>query len=158
MLNVWKRCLSGAVAVVFVVVVSGCGGSPGHTLTSISGTVTMDDQPLVGARIMFVPTNPDKSAPKEALPASSGFTDEQGHYTLATFQGQSGVVAGDHRVVVSKMTTPDGKPLTADIKDPALLGPIKESIPTKYSDPAASELKANVGFETDEINFTLKSK
>lgn len=157
--SVSVRSIRGAIAAVFVVVVAGCGGGgPQFTLTPVSGKVTLDDQPLVGARVMFVPIATDPTSVKEALPPSSGFTDEQGHYTVATFQGQPGAVAGDHRVVVSKMTTPDGKPLTADIKDPALLGPIKESIPVKYSDPMGSELKVIVGFDAEEHDFALKSK
>lgn len=158
MLRITSRWMSWVAGVVLVMAGAGCGGSAPVLLTAVSGTVTLDGKPLSGARIMFVPISSDPSSAKEALPPSSGFTDDEGRYTVATFQGQAGAAAGDHRVVVSKMATPDGKPLTSDIKDPALLGPIKETVPHKYSDPAGSELKASVGFEPEELNFELKSK
>jgi hypothetical protein len=137
---------------------TGCGGSQKVQLTQVKGKVTLDGTALAGARVVFAPVATNPTDLSEALPASSGFTDDSGEYTVATFQGQSGAAVGDHRVFISKMLTPDGKPLPPDVKDPALLGVLKEQIPGKYSDPNGSELKASVGFEAEEFNFDLKTK
>lgn len=80
-----------------VFAIIGCG-SKGYQLASVSGKVTLDGDPLVGAHVTFVPLgSPGKIDPG---PGSHGMTDSEGRFTLRTSAGASGAVVGMHRVAI----------------------------------------------------------
>jgi hypothetical protein len=60
----------------------------------VSGTVTLDGQPLENALVTFTPEGGGRGA--------SGVTDASGKYLLAT-AGQAGAVPGTHRVTVTTL-------------------------------------------------------
>ncbi|HEY8505703.1 MAG TPA: carboxypeptidase-like regulatory domain-containing protein [Gemmataceae bacterium] len=77
---------------------AGCGG--GGELAPVSGTVTLDGQPLPGATVTFAPAAPGENP--EAGVSSYGKTDEQGRYSLKTVSDDRiGAVVGKHRVRIS---------------------------------------------------------
>lgn len=131
------RILCGLLALGAICVVSGCGSS---NLGTVSGTVTLDGQPLADALVSFYP--------EDGRP-STGTTDSSGNYTLSFTPTEDGALIGNHivRITVAQVEGEQepGAPKT------------KETIPEKYN--AKSELKFEVksGSNTD-ANFDLQSK
>src|SRR5262245_27571660 len=91
------KCI-GEVALIVGVVAGGCNGQPAHG--QVEGTVRVEGKPLCGVQVLFYP---DARGQR-----SVGFTDQQGHYRIATeaIQGQpsrEGAALGNYRVVLSEM-------------------------------------------------------
>jgi hypothetical protein len=72
-----------------------CNGSD-VALSEVEGTVLWKKQPLRNVQVQFLP---DVEAGAHG-PRSTGFTDDQGHYTLYLDDEQPGAVIGRHRVLV----------------------------------------------------------
>jgi len=109
----------------------GCGES-GPQLAPVSGTVTLDGQPLATADVLFQPEEAMKSP-------SVGQTDAAGHFVLAYKRGVLGAVVGPHTVRISV-----SREL---VRNPP-------NIPARYD--AQSELRSDVkrGDNTFEFNLT----
>ena len=76
-------------------------------------------------------------------------TDSSGKYKFVP-----GAVPGDYRVLMSRFVLSDGSTVSITEEtspEDAALG--EESMPTKYSDPGESELKATVGPKGGIIDF-----
>lgn len=80
-----------------VLLVAGCGSGE-FQITNVSGTVTFDDEPLVGAEVVFAPMGEADAI--DVGPVSVGTTDAEGRYSLTTIRGQKGAVVTKHRVSV----------------------------------------------------------
>ena len=76
---------------------AGCSGSE-FPIVPVSGNVTFDGEPLVGAEVVFAPMETNESV--FVGPASVGTTDDQGNYSLTTIKGTEGAVATKRRVSV----------------------------------------------------------
>jgi hypothetical protein len=126
----------------------GCG--PGYKLAPVSGKVTMDNKPLVGAEVSFYPVNAGKDAPY-----ASGKTDEQGNFKLETFHGKStaaGAVVGENKVSISLIK------LNSEKKNVmATLRGNPETLPARYN--ADSTLSFTVPADgSKDANFKLTSQ
>ena len=77
---------------------AGCSDTPTSRLVPISGVITMDGQPLVGALVEFEPV-PGRAGDPSFNPSSSGTTDGEGRFWLDTPFG-AGAVAGEHVVKI----------------------------------------------------------
>ncbi len=131
-----KTCL-GVALVVFGL---GCGRSSGPSLGTVTGTVTLDGEPLSGVRVTFVPQ--EKGSP------SYGVTDENGSYRLYFNQKRFGAELGTHNVVLQnceRETDDSGKPV-----DDTPIVPI----PRKYQLPG--QLTADVDSGRNSIDFDLE--
>jgi hypothetical protein len=85
---------------------TGCDRSP-YVIVPVSGTVTLDDEPLADALVSFQPIGATTSS--EPGPGSFGRTDEEGRYTLQIVEpDQPGAVVGPHRVLISTATSGGG--------------------------------------------------
>jgi hypothetical protein len=73
--------------------VLGCGGP---ALSEAWGTVTLNNQPVPNAEVVFLP---DSTQGTEG-PRSSAITDAEGRFILRTDDGRPGAVVGKHRVTV----------------------------------------------------------
>jgi hypothetical protein len=116
----------------------------------------MDEKPLNGATVMFIPTSGQSSD-------AGGVTDESGKYDLKSGEGQgAGALPGEYRVVVTRLVKPDGTVVPpSPEKSPMELMTqenAKESVPGKYSDLLKSTLKAKVEASGGTHDFPLKSK
>ena len=83
------------VAATALLAIVGCCGPGGPPLGKVSGTVTLDGQPLSGARVDFQPEDPAGSP-------SHGETDASGKYTLQYGVNRPGAMVGKHNVRISK--------------------------------------------------------
>ena len=130
----------------------GCGrGGP----VQVEGIITLDDRPVAGATVTFIP------AAAGGHPAT-GLTDADGRFHLTTVRAGDGAHRGEYRVHVSKQEAkvPDGPRWTEYWDDEhnkrkhaveyygmlwktaATRG--KSLVPTAYSDPSRTPLRCTV--------------
>lgn len=143
------RCLVGSVLMVGLL---GCDQSDlDAKLFPVSGTVTLDDQPLANASVVFLAG--------EGVPGSGarGTTDAEGKYTLTTSHGGPGAAVGSYTVVINKIVMADGSPIPPGTTSIAELQ-TKDIVPPLYTNPSNSPLKATVSENSPPIDFQLKSK
>jgi len=144
------RC--GWVAVGLVALACGCSKSD-PSLVPVTGTVTLNDQPLANATVTFIP--------KDGTPGFGGVgrTDAAGKYTLKGSRDDApGIPAGEYRVVIGKRLMPDGSEVPANDNTPPMNSPAKESVPAAYSSLAATTLSATVQPGGGPIDFPLRAK
>ena len=114
----------------------GCQRHDGPELATVSGTVTLDGQPLEGATVHF--------QPKSGRP-SYGRTDESGRYTMGYSLERSGVTLGEHVVIIRTVLEDEHGQVVR-----------KEFLPKKYHD--ATTLSAVVEDKKNVIDFDLQAK
>jgi hypothetical protein len=127
--------LSAAMASLFN---TSCSSEKVPGLGRVTGTVTMDGQPVADAAISFEGTKPGE-------PPSLGKTDASGNYELYYSRGHKGATIGEHTVYITTYRGPTDE-------DPQ---PKKETIPAKYN--GKSELKTTVSRGQNKLDFALKS-
>jgi hypothetical protein len=111
---------------------------PGCTsgdMGTVTGTVQADGKPVPKALVTFFPQPEGR--------ASSGMTDENGHYELVYSRSENGAEVGEHIVRIT--TAVEG----GDYGDTMA----KETIPAKYN--VNSELVEQVSPGRNDINFDL---
>lgn len=120
----------------------GCSGTRRELppLGQVSGTISLDGQPLSKASVTFVPF--------ERGQASYGSTDDAGRYRLVYTTNTPGAVVGSHRVEIR--TGGEGYDKDGNFNETV------ERLPTAYH--VRSELKATVAAGTNELDFKLTSK
>ncbi len=125
-------CLLGAL---FAIV--GCGGDATRPpISTVTGVVTLDGQPLENASVMFQP---------ETGRPSSGTTDKEGRYTLEYSPGVPGAAEGKHTVIIRTLVPgEDGQPPVSP-----------EKLPARYHDE--TELEVEVTSGNNVHNFDLTS-
>lgn len=139
----------GLALAIVLFIVPGCGRQPGTEPTApVTGTVTLDGQPIAGVSIAFIP--------QRGRPAS-GLTDASGKFTLSTFDTADGAVVGSHKVMITE--PPDdaqpmpGEPGWEKWKQP------KARFPAKYRDANQSGFTAEVESGKDnEFTFEMSSQ
>ena len=151
-----------AVAYVGLLATLGCGS--GHSdMAPVTGTVTIDGNPVETGDIRFIPSN-GRSAMGEIV---------DGKYTLRTYRENDGALLGSHRVSITAMKTKRRKGL---LPEPPADAPPEEHqawrdqmesvgfddfewlVPERYSYHDRSGLTAEVKPGTNEIDFPLTSK
>ncbi|MEP3481245.1 MAG: carboxypeptidase-like regulatory domain-containing protein [Fuerstiella sp.] len=141
---------------------SGCGFSgegPPEPVFPVTGVVTYQGKPVVGADITFM--NQEKKR------SGFGRTDEEGRYELTTFAQNDGAVEGKSIVTVTKFvdvadTAAQPKTESPDYQPPGIgedLGGsnISDSIPVQYASAKSSGLFANIMTSgKNKFDFELK--
>lgn len=102
--------LSVLVSFFLVSFLPGCGNDYGIDLIPVTGTVSLDGQPLETGKVEFRPSEKDRS--KMAPRGSTGFTNDSGKYELY-FLNAKGCPVGDYEVVISSAAK-NGRPLKLD--------------------------------------------
>lgn len=133
----YPRSLATLLASFFLSLIVGCGGT--GEVQPVSGTVTLDGQPLAGVMVRFTPQTGEKRT------TSLGKTDEQGHYELRYTSQLQGALIGTHMVQVVNV---DGQP------EPGM--PKARKVPKQYD--IASQLMAEVTSGDNIFDFELYSK
>ncbi len=95
------RSMTCFFSILFIVATIGCG-SRGLRVEYVEGIVTLDGEPVPEATVTFLPT---KETPPMEM--ATGMTDANGAYKLSSVTGQAtaGAVAGEYKVLVTKVTT-----------------------------------------------------
>jgi len=115
------------------VLACGACGRSGLRPVHVAGRVLIDGKPLADASVQVMP---------EGFRPAFGQTDEQGCFTLMTFQPGDGCVPGTHRVAVVAITNPT--PYT-DLY----------MAPERYADPATSGLEVTIDKPIDDLEILL---
>jgi hypothetical protein len=138
---------------IIVAGLAGCSGSSGNpNLVPVTGSVTLDGQPLAGASVAFV------AAGDTAGAGGVGITDESGKYHLAHFREGTGAEPGEYKVLISKIVLPDGSPIPPGTTSVAELQ-TRNLVPARYSDYYNTVLKAvvtQVGTSTGDFALTSR--
>lgn len=140
----------------------GCGSGGRETpvpVYPVTGVVTYNGKPVVGADITFFSADGDRSA--------FGRTDNEGRYRLSTFSSNDGAIEGRHLVTIVKVNVPTRQaepvaPIDSEAYVPPEEGvstsppPPKSEVPEKYASQETSGLTAIVNADgNNEINFEL---
>ncbi|MFM8827000.1 MAG: carboxypeptidase-like regulatory domain-containing protein [Actinomycetota bacterium] len=127
-------CLPALVLLLAALACIGCGSPARPPLGEVSGTVTLDGQPLQRALVTFVPiAGPGRT--------SHAYTDSDGRYSLAYLRNIPGADVGQH---VVRITT-----VSEEFRG-------RERLPARYH--AQSTLIATVESGTNTHDFSLTSK
>jgi hypothetical protein len=124
-------------ALLSALLLNGCG-SRGLELGSVTGMVTLDNQPLPEATVEFQPA---LGSPSESI------TDRSGTYTLRYTAKRKGAMLGTHHVRITLSTRTDVQGQKIDV--PQLL-------PARYN--RHSELTAEVKPGSNKFDFALQSR
>lgn len=102
----------------------------------VTGVVTLDGHPLIGANVLF--------SPLETGSAAIGTTDQQGRYELKFSEREPGIAPGHYRVRITAASF---------LKDAGLFG--REYIPQAYN--VQSQLLREITAGQGPIDFVLRS-
>ncbi len=126
--------------------IAGCSGGGGEAepeLVPVSGTVTLDGDPVEGVSVMFGGV-------------SLGTSDETGHYELS-YQGKKpGVPVGSHVVMCEKWVMPDGSVYRSDEAMSPMDAGATQVLPVQYTG-ADSTLVKEVPEGGGTIDIEMKS-
>ena len=140
--NTVLSAIARGAALLSVIALVGCGGGPDlPEMGQVSGTVTLDGQPLDGATIEFVP---------QSGRPSSAITDAEGKYTLRYSARTNGATLGKHNVSIRS----ERDPVSAEGDQPGVEGR-KELLPARYHEE--STLVEEVAAGSNTIDFALTS-
>lgn len=122
---------------------SACGGGASDMpeVGTVTGTVTLDGNPVAGATVSFWP--------KEGGRTSTGVTDENGRYELEYMPGVKGAKIGRCQVSVSTMREAEYDESGENIIREAT----EETIPSDYNDDTSLEQDVKAG--DNQINLDL---
>lgn len=142
---------SSIFAVSLLILSVGCGGSinadySNLDLVNVSGTVTLDGQPLPGATVAF-------EAPDGTY--SSGVTDASGAFDLMFNTEKSGCLTGD-KIVRIQFKTDSENPDGESEAEGSTANQSSIKIPEQYNKKSTLEVTVDANHTTFE--FDLKSK
>jgi len=152
MIAITRSSRGGAVFAAALCMWAGGCGSGGPELVPLTGTVTLDGEPVEGASVTFMPQFTGQPA--------TGTTDVTGKFSLRTHPHGEGVMPGKHKVTVQKMEIsgllPDDQGLSGGIAP----GGIQETwhTPKRYASPETSDLVVEVEPGMEPVEVKLKSE
>jgi len=125
-----------------ILAIGGCNAKPQMELSSVTGTVLLDDQPLRAGTII---TTPERGR------GAQGTIDSTGHFTLSTRGVGDGAAVGSHQVAVIVTGSADSKNVNPEAV-------IKLTIPSRYAQAASSGLVIDVlPSQPNEVTLKLTS-
>lgn len=111
------------------------------------GQVLFNGKPVAGAKVNFHPVTGTHSA--------FGVTDDNGEFSLTTFNPEDGAIGGEHEVSVSKRETY----IVRNPENPEILPPLVYEeyslLPERYGAPEESGLTATVA-ESDDNTYLFE--
>ena len=149
---------SGLVFALTVGFMVGCGGTENpYPVYKTTGVIMHNNKPLGYATVIFYPED-------ETMQAAHAMTEEDGSFTLTTFDEGDGAGAGNYKVTVERMEGADEpfEPTPIDQDESEAFSEEgaripKSVIPTDYGDPEQTSLEAQVTADGDnEFSFTIE--
>ncbi len=141
----------------------GCGAEPDKIkVVAVTGTVTLDGQPLDDAMVSFLPQTAQGVA-------AAATTDAKGRYSLQTAGvRKQGAAPGEYKVIIMKTEVKQLRTEEEALSQVKSQGPMamppptneaRQVLPEKYRNPAQSGFAATVSESGDNsFDFELKSK
>lgn len=143
------------VLIVVLPISLGAGCSKNRT-SPVKGEVLLDGKPLAGASVQFISQADGRTA--------TGETNQDGQFTMSTFEPGDGVLAGSYKVVISPplgTADPAQYTTTEDAMNAAAKAPPKKAtgpaFPAKYSRADQTPLTQDVPVK-GAVTFELSSK
>ena len=138
----------------------GCSGSNPSTYP-LSGSVTLDGEPLEGAAIMLKPVDGGSNG--------YGVTDAAGHFEITTYRQGDGALPGDHQVIVSLKKTVQPADMEPNEEEEEGLDDgtelavsnqveVTSLVPERYADFETSGLTVQVGPENGPLHLELTNQ
>ena len=141
-----RRFVWAMIVTTLLLAIVGCSRGDRLETAPVHGKVTYKGEPLHIGSLLFVPVGDG--------PSAQGEIDRDGSYVMGTYGHHDGAVLGEHKVIITALTSPGGSGLPEDAVDPNA-GPVSVT-PERYGDLEKSGLRATVKADTDnEIDFTL---
>jgi hypothetical protein len=125
----------------------GCGAGTAKTVP-VSGRITLDNEPLPNATVVFVPIS--TGSDKEPLPSSVGVTGSDGRYSLLLSINKKGkgALVGKHKVMITLGSEGGSTDIEATFH---------KQLPQRYN--RKTELECEVPAQgRDDANFNLTSQ
>ncbi len=122
----------------------GCGGGEEPNAATVSGVVTLNDQPVTSGMVNFVTGDGSDS-----FPATIG---EDGKYTVNQSASKAGIPPGSYKITVAADSSGDVAPSTEDDKGAKAT---EGAIPSKYSSVGTSGLTAEVKAGDNDVPLKL---
>lgn len=137
--------VNASILICVFLMIAGCNSGPEDMpeIGTVTGTVTLDGQPLEAADIFFAPENGR---------TSTGTTDAAGKYELTYNPTTKGAKIGKNMVRITTFKEFEGDPDAKNSKEPAR----KELVPSEYNQKTT--LTADVKAGENTFDFDLKSK
>ncbi len=139
----------------------GCGGggegaAKKQATEAVTGKVTYRGNPVEGAVVTFSPGEPTPGSR-----AAFAKTDDEGNYTLTTYNSGDGAIPGKYFVTVTKQAGAARKPdpseeeyVPPDEQAQVKALPTVDMVPAKYATPTSSGLTFTVPQENYDIQLT----
>ena len=124
----------------FAVALAGCGGGSDIDLAAVKGTITLDGNPLPGARVVFTPAGGGRPA--------LGMTDDNGKYTLEYSSTNTGTPPGDYIVSIRTYQASEEDPDSGQMTEA-----VPETVPAAYHSPST----LTVTVPSESYDFKLES-
>ncbi|MGC1273533.1 MAG: hypothetical protein WBC44_07470 [Planctomycetaceae bacterium] len=131
-------------------ILGGCGGpSDGpERLVPVSGTVVMENQPVDGVAVIFIPGEGTKGT------GAVGVSDAEGKFTLMHQSGEQGIEPGSYGVSFSRMRMPNGSPIPEG-QSAADVGAV-DAVPAHFRNPERPAFTETIPEEGKQgLNFQL---
>lgn len=151
----------GVIAILSFSLVVGCSRGPARPKTyPVSGTVTLNGQPVEGASVIFVPKDMAAGVGAQATSpgpqVATGETDAQGRYVLGTFAKGDGAIPGDYLVKVFKFPKAAGATAGTSGGEEEYQPPEEDAPPPPAPKNLLPERYANE--QTSGLSFTVEAK
>lgn len=130
--------------ILLLITALGCGGRDLPELGTVTGTVTLDGEPLAGAIVNFTPTGTGRP--------STGQTNEQGQYTLQYLPDVEGAIVGEHQVTVELVMTVEMDDLP---DEPSELSPEQLEMKKRVERTTGVSIAKTVQSGSNEIDVAL---
>jgi hypothetical protein len=142
----------GALLLLFAVCGVGYLLFSGPGFGSVSGTVTLNNEPLGDADVVFIPEDDPEQA------ALRTTTNKEGKFKLAGYT-REGVPTGKYKVTVSKLVLPNGQVPSGEEADQARAsGRLRHAVHPDYGVREKTPLNAVVERGGNDFTFELKPK
>lgn len=149
----------GILTLLSTVFLGGCGGQPQGDFPETfdaHGVVTFNGSPLSNAVVTLSPVAPEGKG-------ASGRTDEEGKFTLTTFNPGDGARPGRYRVMISPSELAPGVPSgdhevelgNPDDTPPAPKAKTSSDLPQKYTSVKTSGLETEIVEGENTLDFNL---
>ena len=130
----------------------GCGGGPEQLpVHPAKGVVRYKGEPMKGGgTVIFYPMGSGKEA--------SGTINEDGTFTLQTYEANDGAAEGQYRVVVYQVTMqePESSPETESTGEATEIVPKADQIPKIYSDATQSPVTKEITAGENDLTIELE--
>jgi hypothetical protein len=143
-----RVCLLLSVCLAVLVGLAGCASESrrdGPEMVDVTGTITLDGEPVEGAHVRF--------SPETRGPAAFAVSDKRGRYELRTFDPGDGAIPGKYGISVTKEVSEGGMEfdsqaaMEAYVKEHGERPPARTTtsvLPEKYSIKKTSGLTAEI--------------